>query len=101
MEPTANGGQHYEVHCSQAVSQQLHQLQQQSPIIQRQAITAAFRTIVERLEYRPFSVGEARYRLKILRLKVRTVSVRPLLIDYAVHEDRPLVFIKGVKLLPK
>jgi hypothetical protein len=44
-------------------------------------------------------VGEPLYRLTGLRMQVHTCLVRPLEIDYAVCEDRPLVFIKGVTLL--
>jgi hypothetical protein len=32
-------------------------------------------------------------------MRVRTVACRPLVVDFAVSEDRPPVFIKGVKLL--
>jgi hypothetical protein len=43
----------------------------------------------------------ALYRLPALRLKVRHGAMGPLLIYFAVHEDKPLVFIKGVALLPE
>jgi hypothetical protein len=32
-------------------------------------------------------------------MQVRTVIIRPVVVDFGVCEDRPLVFIKGVKLL--
>jgi hypothetical protein len=32
-------------------------------------------------------------------MQVRTIVIRPLVVDFAVCEDHPLVFIKGVKLL--
>jgi hypothetical protein len=37
--------------------------------------------------------------LPALRLLVCQAIVRPLIVDFAVHEDRPLVFIRGFKLL--
>jgi hypothetical protein len=62
-------------------------------------VTRAFRRIVGRLELDPHSVGEPAYRLPGLRLQVRTTVVPPLVVDFAICEDRPIVFIKGVKLL--
>jgi hypothetical protein len=32
-------------------------------------------------------------------MQVGTAVIRPLVVDFAVCEDRPLVFIKGVTLL--
>jgi hypothetical protein len=34
-----------------------------------------------------------------LQLLVRQGGVRPLVVDYAVHETQPLVFIRGFTLL--
>jgi hypothetical protein len=51
------------------------------------------------LELNPGHVGEPIYRLPSLRMQIRTVVARPLVADFAVREDRPLMFIKGVKLL--
>jgi len=39
------------------------------------------------------------YRLPILRMQVRACVVRPLAVDFAVCEDRPVVIINGVTLL--
>jgi len=61
----------------------------------------ALRRIYERLEQDPDSIGEPLYRLPGLRMRVRTVVVAPLVVDYAVSEDRPLVFIKLVRLLSR
>jgi len=49
----------------------------------------------------PGNLGEAIYRLAALRLQVRTVVIGPLVVNFGVHEVRPLVFIKGVRLLSK
>ncbi len=64
-----------------------------------QRFLAAFRQIVERLRQDPLAFGEALYRLPALQLQVRQAVVLPLVVDYAVHEDRPLVFIRGFKVL--
>jgi hypothetical protein len=43
--------------------------------------------------------GEPLYRLPALRLLVRHAMVAPLVVDYAVYEERPVVFIRGFKVL--
>jgi hypothetical protein len=60
---------------------------------------SALRQIVERLRKDPLAFGEPLYRLPALKLVVRQGVVLPLAVDYAVHEDRPLVFIRGFKIL--
>ena len=96
---SANGGA-YEVHCSEANKQALRRIQRQASLQGRgaQAI-AAFREIIHRLMHDPMSAGEPHYRLPVMRIQVRSVTVRPLIVDFGVCEDRPLVFIKAVKLL--
>jgi len=64
-----------------------------------QEFLAAFRQIVGRLRTDPLIFGEALYPLPALRLQVRLGAVAPLAVDYAVHEERPLVFIKSCKAL--
>jgi hypothetical protein len=36
-----------------------------------------------------------------LRMQIRSAVVIPLVVHYAVCEDHPLVFIKGIELLPE
>ena len=60
---------------------------------------AALRQVITRLSQDPLTFGEPLYRLPALRLLVRQAGVPPLVVDYAVHEDRPLVFIRGFKFL--
>lgn len=93
-----NGG--YQIGYSGAVGETLRQLQRQATSRgQGKAFAAAFRRIVRALHKDPNAVGEPLYRLPILRLQVRTVAVSPLVIDFAVSEDRPVVYIKSGKLL--
>jgi hypothetical protein len=49
---------------------------------------------------RPIRTNSANpfYRLPALRMNVRCAVIRPISVDFAVSEDRPLVFIKAVKL---
>jgi hypothetical protein len=59
----------------------------------------ALRQIVQRLRTDPLTFGEPQYGLPALHLVVRHAIVAPLVVDYAVHTERPLVFIRGFKLL--
>jgi hypothetical protein len=64
-----------------------------------QQFLAALREIGERLRKDPLNFGEPLYRLPALRLLVCQGARSPLLVDFVVHEDRPLVFIRGFKLI--
>jgi hypothetical protein len=64
-----------------------------------QQFLSAFRQIIDRLRNAPLDFGEPLYRLPILHLLIRQAVVLPLVVDFAVHEDRPLVFIRGFKVL--
>ena len=59
----------------------------------------AVRRAIGLLHTDPLTFGEPQYRLPALRLMVRQAVVAQLVVDYAVHEDRPLVFIRGFKVL--
>jgi hypothetical protein len=98
--PTNDGGR-YEVHCSGLIARRLKQIQKRAKIQGRgEQVLSAIRQIWHRLSYEPLEYGEPLYHLPALRLQVRHGATGPLLIDFAVHEDLPLVFIKGVTLLP-
>ena len=60
---------------------------------------AALRSIVDHLQKDPVGFGEPLYRLPAMKLIVRQGAVAPLVVDYAVHEELPLVFIRGFRLL--
>jgi hypothetical protein len=60
---------------------------------------SALHQIGERLRTDPLTFGEPQYRLPALQLMVRQGVVSPLIVDYAVHEELPFVFIRGFKLL--
>ncbi len=60
---------------------------------------AAFRQIAARLRDDPLTFGEPRYRLPALRLLVCEGMIAPLVVNFAVHEDQPLVFIRSFRLL--
>jgi len=100
MSAPGNGSRRYAVHCSAAVAELIRRVHRQASGHGRgRAVTRAFRQIVSQLERNPLRFGEAAYRLPGLRLQVRKGIVRPLVVFFAVSEDRPLVFIKDIKLL--
>ncbi len=95
-----NGARRFEIHCSGVITETIRHVHRQAWRQGRgTAVTRALRQIIHRLEIDPFQVGEPAHRLPGLRMQVRTVIVQPVVVDFAVCEDRPLVFIKGVKLL--
>jgi hypothetical protein len=100
-EPEPNGPR-WEVICSPVNAEIFRQLQRQASETGRgKAMVSAFRQIVERLQRDPTEAGEPSYRLPAMRMQIRRIVVRPLVVDFAVSEDRPLVFIKGAFLLSK
>jgi hypothetical protein len=100
MPTSANGEPHFQLDISGSIAEVLRQLQRQASREGRgKAFLAAVRKAIDRLRRDATAFGESIYRLPALRLQVRLAVVGPLGIHFAVHEDRPLVFIKSVKLL--
>ncbi len=64
-----------------------------------QQFLTSIRRIVERLRTNPLNFGEPQYRLPALKLLVCQAVVSKLVVDYAVHEDLPLVFIREIRVL--
>jgi len=64
-----------------------------------EALVLAFRQIIERLRNEPESFGEPLYRLPALHLRVAQAVVLPLVVVFGIHEELPLVFIRGFKVM--
>lgn len=100
MPGSSNGRRAYYLDFSDAVAQSLRQLQRlASRRGQGHAFAAAFRKIIRALQKDPNKAGELLYRLPAMSLYVRTIVISPLVIDFAVSEEQPIVCIKGGKLL--
>ncbi len=96
-----NGGS-YRVLSSQKIAKDFRRLYQQASLEGRaNAFMSAAHRIGHMLIQAPFELGEPLYRLPALQLQVRHCAIGPLLIHFAVHDDKPLVFIKSVALLPE
>lgn len=61
---------------------------------------AAWRAIWDRLRTEPLKFGDPQYHLPALKLLVCQAVMANLVVFYGVHEEKPLVFIRGFKVLP-
>jgi hypothetical protein len=59
----------------------------------------AVRQVYRHLRHDPVKWGEPAYRLPAPRMQVYSGVAPPLIVHFAVSEERPLVFIKGLKML--
>jgi len=97
---SSNGKSGYEVHNSIAIAREFLRLHRRAARQGRgEEFLRAARAIYDRLRHDPNEFGEPLYRLSALRMQVRSATIRPLHVDFAVCEDRPLVFIRAVRLL--
>ena len=100
--PTGNGEPRFTVRVSGAVAAILKKLQHQAWREHRgEAFLTSFQTISQRLTHDAREFGEPLYRLPALKLQVRHGIVGPLMVYFAVHDDEPLVLVKGAALLPE
>jgi hypothetical protein len=102
MPISGNGERPFQVGFSQAIAELIRKLQRQASREGRGGeFIISLRRTVERLQNSPRSFGEPLYRLPALRMQVRCGVIGPLSIDFAICEDRPLLFIMAVKLLSR
>ena len=102
MADAGNGQVRFQVHLSGVIEEGFRQLQRQAWKEGRgHSFIIAMRSITRRLKSDPKNFGEPLYHLPGLRLQIRHAAVGPVLNDYGVHDHLPLVFIKGVSLLPQ
>src|SRR5262249_34380395 len=98
-EPNGNGPA-FTVHVSKKIEDSIREIHNRAKHQGRgDKVIAAIEEILQRLRKNPNDLGEPLYRLAALNLEVRTCVIRPINMDFAVHQKRFLVFIKGVKLL--
>ncbi len=100
MAAQGNHGPPYTVHVSGFIAQAIRNVHERAKKQGRgDKVTAAIEQVLERLRQNPNNLGEPLYHLSALGLEVRTCVIRPVNVDFTVHKERFLVFIKGVKLL--
>lgn len=95
-----NGEPTFVVTTSEAVGAQFAALRQEAADLgMEQKFLEAGRQVYARLQHDPRSFGEPQYRLGGLHLMIYKAAVAPLVVSYAVHNERSLVFIRWFKLL--
>jgi hypothetical protein len=90
----------FQIHLSKAVTDELRNVLRRA--IARgegKAVTFALRRIVRALREDPYSTGEPLYELPNMRLQIRSVTVAPLAIHFAVSRENPHVYLKRAVLL--
>ena len=65
-----------------------------------EAFLAAMRYAIARIRHEPLGLGEAIFPLRNAKLIVHLAFLPPLVIEFGVHEELPLVFIRRVSYLP-
>ena len=89
----------FHVDCSGLLIKKIEHFHSEAKAFGRaKAFREAIQRIMHRLERDARNAGEPLFRLPVMKLTVRTIVDHPLAVDYAVHDEQPLVFIK-VKLM--
>lgn len=101
MSQSGNGQRRpYNVQMSQQTRALLQQLRLKAAEVGAgPGFVSAYRQIIERLRDDPTTFGEPLYHLPALHLLVYQAAIKPLVVIYGVHDDKPLVFIRGFKTL--
>lgn len=88
----------YQVISSQKVLQTIKEITARAIAMgQEEQYSAALQVVYNRLSRDPNHFGEPLYRLPALKVWVRVAAVFPLIVHFAVHVEKPVVFIKGIK----
>ncbi len=97
---TEGNGTVYEVKFSQNIKEIIIRLHlQEAARGKGQRFLEALRIIHHRLQRAALNFGEPLFHLRALKLTVYQAVVTPVVVVYVVHEEKPLVFLKDVKLL--
>jgi hypothetical protein len=97
MTPQGGNGKTFQLVVSGAVLQSLKDLLARAAAVGLDdVVIQAVKQTRQQLTYDPFGFGEPIYRLQHLRLEVRMAVVSPLAVQFAVHQDKPLVILRSV-----
>jgi hypothetical protein len=96
----SNGAAGYRVVYPEGIRQQVRNMRASLPNAEaRRRFDEAVRAIHRRLQNDPLEFGEPIKHLDVAQLNVRLGGVAPLVVRFAVHEARPLVFVTAIVLL--
>ncbi len=100
MASSTDGDRSYDLEFSAAIAETIRELQRRASREGRgYQFLQALRKVVRRVRRQPMDLGEPLYRLPVLKMLVRCVAIG--LVEFAVCEDRPVVYLKAVRLLSK
>ena len=98
-EPSPNGGTTFRIELSALIPERILDLQRQASDAGRgEEYLNAMQAIVDNIRRNARTAGEPLYRLPVMKLQVRLVAVRPLVVHFAVSEERLVVYVKSVVL---
>ena len=101
MTPSGNGNRLFEIRVSGVVAEAIKQLQRKATAIGLgQQVLANIKALHQRLRHGAADFGEPLFRLPPMELQVRMGVISPLVVIFAVHEVKPLVFLKEIKAMP-
>jgi hypothetical protein len=99
MTPEGNGLV-YKVSLSQALKESIKKSYREAALRgTAKQFLEALRIIHHRLRRDAPNFGEPLYHLRALKFVVYQVVVSPVVVVYVVHEEKPLVFLRSVRLL--
>lgn len=100
MPPPTAEDDDYVVSASPAVVRAISRLQEQAKEEHREKeFNQALKLIYERLRRNPREVGDARKNMRGMHAQLRGVAVRPIFLEFAVHNTERIVFIGTVMLM--
>jgi hypothetical protein len=97
---TSNDSPSYQVSVSANVAEAVKQLAKAAASTGRRvAFLASFQKIHQRLQNHPSKFGEIRFRLHALKMGYYIGAIAPVAVQFAVHEEKPIVFVSKVFLM--
>ena len=96
----ANGSPAYDVIFSSLQLQRIVELHDEA--LKRglgEEFLAVLKVVQEQLRTAPATFGDPLYRLPAAKLIVYVRAIFPIVIDYGVHQEKPVVFIRSIALM--
>jgi hypothetical protein len=96
---SVGNGQHYQISFFGTLAQELKKLKKRANAAGLgSAYVAALEYAIFRMQHDPWGFGELKALLQHARLHIHVAVIKPLIIEFGIHEDKPIVLIKSVRL---
>ncbi len=93
-------GQHFKITFTGLLAPELKKLHERAKEAGLgDAVVEALETAVFRMQHDPWELGELVRTVKKPPLKIHVAVVKPLVIEFAIHQEKPVVLIKRIQLL--